>query len=151
MTPGKRKDRGADLIAPCGMNCGTCIAYLRERNRCPGCRSPDAGKAVTRVRCRIKTCSVFLDRRIRFCSGCSLFPCDRLRRLDRRYRTKYGMSMIGNLECIRDEGPARFLEREKERWTCPVCGGVICVHRGACFSCGLHSIRRAEDGGEPGP
>lgn len=26
-----------NLIAPCGMNCGVCIAYLREKNRCQGC------------------------------------------------------------------------------------------------------------------
>jgi hypothetical protein len=26
------------LIAPCGMNCGVCMAYLREKNKCPGCR-----------------------------------------------------------------------------------------------------------------
>lgn len=32
------------LIAPCGMNCGTCIAYLRDKNKCPGC--PEAGQAL---------------------------------------------------------------------------------------------------------
>ncbi len=26
------------LIAPCGMNCGTCLGYLREKNKCVGCR-----------------------------------------------------------------------------------------------------------------
>jgi uncharacterized radical SAM superfamily Fe-S cluster-containing enzyme len=26
------------LIAPCGMNCSICSAYLREKNKCPGCR-----------------------------------------------------------------------------------------------------------------
>jgi hypothetical protein len=26
------------LVAPCGMNCGICRAYLREKNKCPGCR-----------------------------------------------------------------------------------------------------------------
>jgi len=26
------------LIAPCGMNCGACIAFMRDKNNCPGCR-----------------------------------------------------------------------------------------------------------------
>jgi len=26
-------------IAACGINCGTCRAYLRERNKCRGCRA----------------------------------------------------------------------------------------------------------------
>ncbi len=25
-------------IAPCGMNCATCLAYLRDKNTCCGCR-----------------------------------------------------------------------------------------------------------------
>lgn len=35
------------LIAPCGMNCGTCIAYLRDKNKCPGCRITSSGKAIS--------------------------------------------------------------------------------------------------------
>jgi hypothetical protein len=27
------------LIAFCGMNCTLCMAYLRDKNRCPGCRT----------------------------------------------------------------------------------------------------------------
>ena len=32
----------SELIAPCGMNCGICYGYLREKNKCPGCRKRDA-------------------------------------------------------------------------------------------------------------
>lgn len=44
------------LIAPCGMDCAVCIAYVRNTNKCPGCRGDDSGKPVTRVECRIKNC-----------------------------------------------------------------------------------------------
>ena len=27
-----------ELIAPCGMNCGICKYYYREKDKCPGCR-----------------------------------------------------------------------------------------------------------------
>ena len=26
------------LIACCGMNCNLCIGFLREKNKCPGCK-----------------------------------------------------------------------------------------------------------------
>jgi len=44
------------LIAPCGMNCGTCIAYLRVKNTCPGCRVYSDDKAVSVRRCIIIKC-----------------------------------------------------------------------------------------------
>ena len=31
-----------DLIAPCGMNCGICIGYLKEKKPCGDCFKKDA-------------------------------------------------------------------------------------------------------------
>lgn len=62
----------------------------------------------------------------RFCYTCTKFPCDRLRLMDRRYRTRYGMSEIENLEFIRDRGIRRFLEREREKYLSEK--GILCVH-----------------------
>jgi len=70
-----------------------------------------------------------------FCFECDTFPCARLRRLDKRYRTKYRMSMIENLEVIRDSGVESFVESERERWACPECGGMQCVHTDVCVYC----------------
>ncbi|MDD5111335.1 MAG: DUF3795 domain-containing protein [Candidatus Altiarchaeota archaeon] len=124
------------LIAPCGMNCGVCMAYLREKNKCQGCRIDDSKKSITRANCKIKNCVFFKRSKTGFCYGCDDFPCDRLKHLDKRYRTKYHMSMIENLGNIRKFGLKRFLVNEKDRWTCPECGGTICVHKGSCQSCG---------------
>jgi Protein of unknown function (DUF3795) len=127
----------AFVIAPCGMNCGVCMAYLRTTNKCPGCRVDDIEKPKTRVTCRIKTCRVFKKKgKAALCSDCKEMPCDRLDHLDKRYRTKYKMSMIENLTAIRSSGITRFLKCEKARWTCPECGGTICVHKGCCSQCG---------------
>jgi hypothetical protein len=123
------------LIAPCGMNCAICLGYLREKNKCPGCRLIDPKKAKTRLRCKIKNCKRLKGNKYRFCYSCKLFPCARMKHLDKRYRTKYGMSMIENLEFIKKNGIRRFLAKEEKRWTCK-CGGTICVHRWCCFSCG---------------
>jgi len=124
------------LLAPCGINCEVCKAYLREKNKCPGCRGDDTGKPVTRVRCKIKTCEVFKEGESKFCFECEDSPCQSLERLDKRYRKKYYASPMDNLENIKNEGIEQFLENEKVKWTCSECGGTISVHTGYCFNCG---------------
>ena|SRR5437868_4795500 len=125
----------AALIAPCGMNCGLCRAFLRRRNKCPGCRGDDRGKPKTRVACRIKNCKERRGVDRAFCSDCASFPCEQLQRLDKRYRINYGMSMIENLRMIAAEGLANFVEQEKPKWCCPGCGETICVHKALCLVC----------------
>jgi hypothetical protein len=124
------------LIAPCGMDCGLCIAHLREKNRCAGCTRDDANKAKHCLVCRIRNCDEIRAAEGDLCFECGSFPCSRLRQLDKRYRAKYGMSMIENLESIREVGLEGFVASEKERWKCPGCGGVICVHKDRCIYCG---------------
>ena len=132
----KKDGINATLIAPCGMNCRLCMAYGRDKNPCPGCRADDCGKAKTVVTCRIKNCEKIARRKARYCLGCDAFPCARLKHLDKRYRTKYGMSMIENLTHIQEIGVRRFVTREREKWACPTCGEILCVHRPQCLSCG---------------
>ncbi len=126
----------AHLIAPCGMNCGICIGHLREKKRCPGCNGDDGAKPGHCVSCRIKNCDEIAVGETSFCFECAKFPCARLRRLDTRYRTNYGMSMMENLQSVRELGIEGFLEREKGRWKCSECGAVLCVHRERCIYCG---------------
>lgn len=124
------------LIAPCGMNCGICMAYLREKNKCPGCRAADTPKAISVIRCKIKNCETIQKGEAKYCFGCDHFPCKSLIHLDKRYRTKYNMSMIENLEHIKKFGVNKFLRKEKTRWACSNCRGTICVHKGYCCICG---------------
>ncbi len=127
-----------ELIAPCGMNCAICMGHLlREKNKCPGCRGENANKPVYCVKCVIVNCTLLKSNSLKYCSAkCEKYPCTRLKNLDKRYRTKYGMSMIENLENIEQSGIRAFIKNEKERWRCSVCGGIICVHRGSCSVCG---------------
>jgi hypothetical protein len=132
----KPEDLHAQLIAPCGMNCGLCMAYLREKNTCKGCRSSHEGKAKSILSCTIRTCETIRKSEAGFCSGCGNLPCPRLKRLDARYRQKYRMSMLENLQSIGDTGVEAFLESERRRWACPECGGLQCVHTAECIYCG---------------
>lgn len=135
MTQGRLNAIKATLIAPCGMNCCLCRAYGKDKKSCPGCRADDSIKPKTRVTCRIKNCEKIVQGKVRYCFICGSFPCDRLKYLDKRYRTKHGMSMIDNLENIRKFGIRHFIRMEKKRWTCPECGAIICIHKPQCISC----------------
>jgi len=123
------------LIAPCGMNCRLCRAYIREKKACPGCYGNDDLKSQSVAMCRIKNCEMLKVGRSKYCFKCEKFPCSRMKHLDKRYRTKYGMSMIENLETIKQFGIRYFIKQEKERWTCSKCGGIICVHKENCIFC----------------
>jgi hypothetical protein len=124
----------ASLIAPCGMNCALCLAYQRGKNRCGGCHSDNIPSAHCRT-CVIKKCEKRLQSGWEDCSPCEK-PCLRLKQLDKRYRTKYNMSMLENLKTIRENGMASFLVWQKGKYTCPKCGELLCVHRIKCLKCG---------------
>jgi hypothetical protein len=135
------------LIAPCGMNCGVCVSYLAMTNDlkkkgfgkkyCPGCLP--RGENCTFM---AKQCDLLGKGLVRFCIECKDFPCRRLQDIDKRYRTKYQMSMIENLVFINTHGISKFVEKEATRWQCPKCGGVICCHNGLCFGCSLDKLRQ---------
>ncbi len=123
-------------IAPCGMNCSLCHAYIRDKNVCPGCNGDDEFKSKYCVICKIKNCETRKAGAFKYCSECNEFPCPRIKHLDKRYRTKYAMSMIDNLEYIKQFGIRKFVRREKEKWVCPGCGKIICIHKKTCIFCG---------------
>jgi len=123
------------LIAPCGMNCGTCLGYLREKNKCPGCRISSSDKAVSVKKCTVIQCSHLQTTASKFCYDCEKFPCRRIKDLDKRYSTKYRTSFIENLTMIKEEGFDRFLVFESKRRTCAHCGSVLSVHRDHCLIC----------------
>ena len=111
-----------ELIATCGMNCGLCLHFLRAENKCTGCFS---GRKVNGrcIKCPIKLCK---ERKGEYCFECEKFPCERIKKLDKRYREKYGMSEIENLQMIKEKGIDCFLKNEEDKWVNPK--GVFCVH-----------------------
>ena len=126
----------ADLIAPCGMNCGLCIGHLREKKPCGGCfKTNDENKPKVCRSCKIVNCEFLAETDSGFCYDCKKYPCSRLKDLDKRYRTNYGMSMIENLNNIKYLGLDKFLKHEEEKWKCKVCGSGLSVHRKFCINC----------------
>lgn len=124
-----------ELIAPCGMNCRLCMAYQRNKNKCNGCLNDTGYKAKSCSNCIIKNCSVIQNNKSGFCYECDKYPCRRLKELDKRYKTKYNMSMIENLDYISQFGIEEFLQHEEVRWACKKCGNIVCVHHSICNNC----------------
>ncbi len=127
------------MIAPCGMNCGTCMAFLRVKNHCPGCRGPKGQKPGGCAKCIVYNCKKLKDKKSGFCFSCPDFPCRRVKALDKRYSTKYNTSFIANLKFIEEKGLVKFLKAETNKWKCKKCGGAICCHTGECSVCGPHT------------
>lgn len=122
------------------MNCGLCIGYHRAGKRCAGCQSTSNNKPIHCINCSIKNCELLANSKSKFCYECSEFPCIRIKKLDNRYREKYGMSMIHNLNTIKEIGIRKFIMLERKKWTCSNCGNIVCVHRELCLVCGTKRI-----------
>jgi hypothetical protein len=135
-----------ELIAPCGMNCNICSGYLAYLNDvkskdigmpyCAGCRPRGKNCAFLK-----KRCNLLMDGKVEYCYQCPDCPCDNLKHIDNRYQSLYRMSLIDNLEYIRQNGIESLLAREEEKWRCPECGESICCHNGICFNCGIEKLR----------
>jgi hypothetical protein len=135
----------SELIAPCGMNCGICIVFFgytlngeKRKHPCNGCRARDRiNRSLDRSKCAFikKHCDKIATKQIEYCFECTDFPCEQLETLDKRYRTKYGMSVIENLKYIQTKGITQFLKNEQEKWKCPTCDEIICVHNKKCYAC----------------
>ena len=125
------------LIAPCGMNCRICIAFFgytmsgnKRKMKCIGC-NPN-GKSCAHLK---KYCKKLTKKEIEYCYECNDFPCKQIQKLDIKYRKRFDMSTIDNLRIIKENGMEKFLQKQEEKYKCPKCGGIICVHNGKCYSC----------------
>jgi hypothetical protein len=123
-----------ELIAPCGLNCSLCRAYLRKNKKCSGCRGSPKNKSNSCLKCKIKNCKE-LKKGIRFCFSCAAYPCTNLEQLALRYQTRYSINLHQNLKNIKDNGLDNFVLDELKRWICLKCGAVICMHKGFCSAC----------------
>ena len=124
-----------ELVAPCGFHCALCRAYQRTRNPCKGCRADEKDKPKHCTTCAIVNCPSMRNNNSGFCYECANFPCSHIKKHDLRYRTKYHMSLIENLTCIKESGVDAFIENEEKRWACSKCGKLLCVHFGKCLYC----------------
>lgn len=130
-----------NIVAPCGLYCGSCRHYLAKsegvlkqkglKRGCEGCRIRNKNCSFIK-----KDCPSLRKKEIDFCFECNKFPCKNLEKLDKRYTIRYNISLIGNLKRIKKIGLSKWLKEQENKFKCPKCGGKISVHDNECFNCG---------------
>ncbi|MFX1326307.1 MAG: DUF3795 domain-containing protein [Promethearchaeota archaeon] len=129
-----------NLVAPCGIYCGACRQYLllkkdllEERGYkkgCKGCRIRNKNCAFIR-----RDCTALKKKELDYCYECEQFPCHNLKKIDSQYRKRWSVNLIENLKRIEEIGVEQWLQEQKELYTCPECGGEICIHDAECYDC----------------
>lgn len=122
------------LFACCGMNCMACYRHCFPTKPCSGCRSGEVPyKPKHCLNCPIKDC--IENRGYQHCYECSDFPCEKIKRLDKTYRTRYKISLIKNSRFVKEKGIPSFLKEQAQKYTCSKCGGIISLHDAQCSEC----------------
>ena len=125
------------MFAPCGMNCAVCYKHVGIRKSgtpCEGCLKSDLGKPEHCRACKIKNCAQ--GRGYTRCYECAEFPCKLIKNLEKSYNKRYNVSLLENSRTAKEKGVIEFLKRDRQRWTCPKCGGTFSLHDGVCSECG---------------
>jgi len=90
-------------VPACGVFCGGCPTYTREKNPCPGA-------AINSKRC--ESCKTFhlccQDKGITHCHECEEFPCKKFKSFAKRWQ-KYGQNFVDNQKILRNIGSEQFL------------------------------------------
>ncbi len=96
-------------VPACGVFCGGCPTYTRERKPCPG-----ADKNIKRC----EGCTTFhlccQAKGISHCYECHDFPCKRFKSFAKRW-LKYGQDFIENQKILQDVGADEFLRLWNDR------------------------------------
>ena len=117
------------LVAPCGIDCGTCELYLckddqplfaylvskgipREKLPCTGCRDMLGHCPVIGNPCATYTCVT--GKKVNFCFQCGEFPCARLNPSADRADVLPHNVKVFNLCTIQREGVENFIEISAE-------------------------------------
>ncbi len=128
------------LIAPCGMNCAICsnyLAYVNHLNtsQCAGCRTSNKKCTYLFEKCTGINHPIKGNANAKFCFECDQYPCKEIKRMDRRYRDNYTMSVRDNLECIKENGVKKFVAEQYNKHQCSRCGDLVSVHNKKCLKC----------------
>jgi len=102
----------------------------KRKMKCIGCNP--SGKSCAHLK---KYCKKLIEKEIEYCYECNDFPCKQIQKLDIKYRKRFDMSTIDNLRYIKENGMEKFLQKQEEKYKCPKCGEIICVHNGKCYYC----------------
>lgn len=90
-------------IPACGVFCGGCPMYIRDKRTCPGAE-------INCARCEgCKSYHQCCEKRgIKHCYECNIFPCAKYKRFTKSWE-KYGQNLIDNQILLKENGEEGFL------------------------------------------
>lgn len=86
----------------------------------------DQGKPEHCRKCKIKDC--IREKSLSYCFECPEYPCRLIKNLEKSYNKRYQASLMENSEFVCQHGLEILMEQQKEKYTCPKCGGIISIH-----------------------
>ena len=122
-----------DMFAPCGMNCKVCYQHCYHKKPCSGCLNSGKEKPGHCRKCKIRDC--IGEKPLSYCFACSEYPCSLIKNLEKSYNKRYQASLMSNSRFVQAYGLERFMEQQKEKYTCRQCGGIISIHDRKCSEC----------------
>jgi len=99
-----------NLVAPCGLYCGECTAFLDKR--CEGCRSDKGLSKEYRKYCKIYAC--LNNKNLKICSECKEFPCKFFDffKAEGLGESSWFLDVWSNMKQIKEAGLTNFLNRK---------------------------------------
>ena len=123
-----------EMFSVCGLDCSVCSAHLRTNKPCVGCLIEGENKPVHCLNCSKKKCAK--EKGVTHCYECDEYPCKKIKVADRKYKEKYGVSLIKNNMLVKKTGADSFYEIQRKEYKCSECDGVFDVHNKCCSECG---------------
>jgi len=133
------------LVAPCGLYCGACRAYLaslenndqskpgaKPSTPCDGCLG--GGRAPAHIsKCEIRSCAAKKTKTGR-CSECAEFPCKIITNFNND-GVQHHSEVLANLGQLRKMGIKDWAKYEDDRWTCSKCRTKQSWYDAECPQC----------------
>jgi hypothetical protein len=129
-------------LAPCGIFCGACPSYNKT---CLGCASQSQKQQrKSKWNCGIRICC-YEEKELSFCGFCVQFPCGEVNKKlinshPGKTRFKYRHEIPENMTKLLELGLVDYLDYQKQRWSCPSCGGQVVFHKYVCVECGKEVV-----------
>lgn len=134
-------------IAYCGLFCGTCKIFLATQNgtldklsketkipvellRCNGCRSTEVSLFCRN--CAMKKCCS--QKGLFTCADCEEFPCSVLKAFENDQH-QHHKGVVVLLNDLKQNGETKWIEIQKERWSCNNCGHPFSWYDKNCENC----------------
>lgn len=129
-------------IGACGVFCGACPSFGKS---CEGCSSTNRKqKRQSKFSCQIRQCC-YEEKGLMFCADCDEFPCKLInKRLIKGHKNNpqytYRHELPTSARLMKEMDLDKYLELQKQRWTCKSCGGTVYIYHYECESCGKEQM-----------